>query len=74
MNYTKGNWKQDEFEVTNYSIPIKRIYISSESGEFAGRTLADIGFWRDFPKNMVRANANLIAAAPNMYEALKGII
>ena len=72
MNYTKGEWKQEEFEMQpSFGEPIKHIFISSNSGEYSNRTLVDVGFWRDFPEDMVKANAHLISAAPMMYEALK---
>lgn len=72
MNYTKGEWKETEFtQSEGYAGTIRHIYISPVGGKFKDRTVADIGFWRDFPEEEVHANAHLIAAAPEMYEALK---
>lgn len=66
--FTKGKWKEQEFMVGDgLGGQIKHIYIYSNEGEYTNRTLADIGFWRDFPEEMVYANAHLIAAAPEMY-------
>ena len=71
--YTKGEWKLREVE-GNYNVAGERIrhdLIVATEGKYAERTLADVGYWLDFDKKEVNANANLIAAAPDMYEALK---
>lgn len=62
---TLGKWVQGEFTVQTYGEPIKHIYVSSDSGVHEDRTIADIGFWRDYDENEPRANANLIVTAVN---------
>ncbi len=60
MNYTKGEWKvAGAFGTT----------IVSETGEFIATTTSIFAEPRERPKD--EANAHLIAAAPEMYEALR---
>ena len=62
MNYTKGEWSVDpEIEQDGYFI---RCLDENEDGE-------SVAFVYPFGKNP-KANAHLIVAAPDMYEALKG--
>lgn len=65
MNYTKGEWKVGERQGAKISI-----YITERDethGEDIDYELAQVS-QRD---NEQKANANLIAAAPDMYEYLK---
>ena len=57
MNYTKGEWKSDQFR-----------QVVSES-----KVICFIGLRGHIEDDEDASNANLIAAAPDMYEALKAI-
>ena len=64
MNYSKGKWKVIGSFIT---APIK----DDESKEEYEIEICKLTQYRDDIEN--KANANLIAAAPDMYEALKEI-
>ena len=64
MNYSKGKWKVIGSFIT---APIK----DDESKEEYEIEICRLTQYRDDIEN--KANANLIAAAPDMYEALKDI-
>ena len=62
--HTKGPWRQTDLDIEDYSIPIK-----SATNDYVA-TAHDL--WeRD---EEVKANARLIAAAPELLEALDGAI
>jgi len=65
MNYTKGEWKRGSLEDEPFARSCLSIYQED------GRRIAEVsreGFMR---MEEAEANANLIVAAPDMYEALK---
>jgi hypothetical protein len=64
MIYTKGEW-----EVKEDNLGCKEIFVENYSGLF---TLEKLGFTHGLSdEDEDLGNARLIAAAPNMYEALK---
>ncbi len=71
MNYTKGEWQIQPVTVRDQwdDGEIKHYYITGTINGKSDRTIADVGEWRD--RNNALEDAHLIAAAPNMYEALK---
>ena len=70
MNYTKGEWKVREYdEGTRPFIDGFSLAVQSPKLVVA---LCDKDSWDN--KKQRLANANLIAAAPDMYEALKELI
>ncbi len=62
MEYTKGEWKASEQEQDFYG---KDYYAVRSIHDGRIQRVADV--W-------IEANAHLIAAAPDMYEALKSIV
>lgn len=84
MNYTKGDWKVDAQDLTIRSNDFKN---GTQMGDYRGVIIADLkpalGCDTDLNGNAVLpcsrdhaypqtlANANLIAAAPDLVEALK---
>lgn len=75
MNYTKGEWEISEVTVSDgYSGAIKHAYIFPKDGIWKGRTVADVGYWRDFSEAEVKANAHLIAASPRMADLLQRLV
>lgn len=70
MNYTPGPWETREIAGNGANIPA-RMEIVAPEGEGAKKLIANIyGF--SLPTG--RANARLIAAAPELYEALREIL
>jgi hypothetical protein len=64
--YTKGEW-------ITYELPDKSIAIKQKS--LADRGFSDrIAELHEYDYQTKRANANLISAAPNMYEALNEVL
>ena len=67
MEYTKGNWKRGSLDDEPFARSCLSIYQED------GRRIAEVsreGFMRI---EEAEANAHLIAAAPDMYEALKAL-
>lgn len=75
MKHTPGPWKVDIWDYSLARPPRKEIVIQSEQFRLA---VVDCDFVGDNPYtiaiNEAEANATLIAAAPEMLEALKRII
>ena len=68
MEYTKRNWKaEDRTTRSELGYKVESIMISAN-----GRTVAEVGCWRD--RENPEADARLIASAPDLYEALKALI
>ena len=72
MEYTKGKWEILPVQYVNEDIGHFYITGTPVSGWGHNRTIADVGCWKDRPNPL--ADAHLIAAAPNLYEALNDII
>lgn len=76
MNYTKGKWENAGYSPYTYT------GINIISGNDALDPKIDIAIVAEYPKaensmeqkSNGQGNANLIAAAPDMYEALKAMI
>ncbi len=66
MNYTKGEWK-----VTQW-IEKHGFNVFSETGGFVASVPMNVGLEHTMIE--AGANAHLIAAAPDMYEALKALV
>jgi hypothetical protein len=62
MSYTKGPWEVDEPH---------QIWAKS-AGEYVAITKVEQ--WETIPREQAEANARLIAAAPDLLEALKNVI
>ncbi len=71
MNYTKGKWKVTCSSPNNPKARDKFYSIISICGA-SEIELAKLSPFRNFPET--EANANLIAAAPAIYEALKALV
>ena len=71
MNYTKGEWK---VEYPNWTM-IAVLTMDEEVGYETYKYIAEVNPCEDgrFLDGEETANAHLIAAAPDMYEALKGL-
>ena len=65
MNYTKGEWKR-------IYVPEAHLVTIAAVGLDSNHAIATINK-KSFPDEW-KANAQLIASAPDMYEALKGIV
>jgi len=66
MNYTDGEWTPYQLRSNNVSICVKT------EGDLVAVEIASLNTLLGY--DVVIANANLIAAAPDMYEALKGLM
>lgn len=64
MSHTPGPWKADCFLVTAPNVPF---------GQYGGREICHTGGGRG-PSEECEANAHLIAAAPALLAALKGVV
>lgn len=86
LNYTKGEWEFNRFDLT---IRVKEWQKSQTMGDYRGCIIADLkpAIGADEEKDIelskqvhaegwtqTEANAHLIAAAPDMYEALNNLI
>ncbi len=86
MEHTKGEWKFEKSDLTIRSNDFKN---GSQMGDYKGVIVADLkpALGCDYSDNVdlertgrtwavpqTLANANLIAAAPDMYEALKFLV
>jgi hypothetical protein len=70
MNYTKDKWiVSSEMTYRSYGEEMKAFYILGEINGQSDRTIAEVGCWKD--RSNALDDAHLIAAAPDMYEALK---
>lgn len=70
MNYTKGEWRLEHLLAGQYPV-----YIYDENGmAIAEATNRLDGINNEKAKEEMIANARLIAAAPDMYEALKAVL
>lgn len=72
MKHTPGPWTITEFTNTSTGLDISHIESSkgwANSGMAGKRTVAEIGHWKDRPNP--EHDAKLIAAAPELLEALK---
>ena len=72
MNYTKGKWRV--YPTNHFHDNAHSLKIALGAGEQSIALIDSVGtpFFKDGWDEMV-ANANLIAAAPDMYEALRDI-
>ena len=70
MNHTPGPWETREIAGNGANIPA-RMEIVAPEGEGAKKLIANI---YGFSLPMGRANARLIAAAPELYEALVDLL
>ncbi len=69
-NFTKGEWVIDKSYVTMISIAVDNVFIAdvdSDTMHLENECFAD-------PTTEQLANAHLIAAAPDMYEALEQMV
>ena len=69
MNYTKGNWKAEQQK--NLASGKYEYVVKIPVNDVTDRVVATTPYARTF--NDHEANAHLISAAPDMYEALKEI-
>jgi len=65
-NYTKGEWKASHPQDNHTA------FITDSN--FQQKVLMSVQWGSDIPEIEQRANAHLIASAPDLYEALKGIL
>jgi len=70
LKYTKGAWELNDVNVQEVGGECRHIFIiGGKDSPMRGRTIADVGCWKD--RINPEADARLIAAAPDLYEALK---
>jgi hypothetical protein len=75
MMYTKGEWRVKEFTQCHHGEhDIGIIAISRISGLQVCGLERDYSYPISMPKEQVLANAHLISAAPDMYEAAKKVM
>lgn len=84
MGYTQGEWKSRYNESGGYDCMTDSfdIYVIGANGKYDKRVIADLdlAYYSQkaceplLDKSEAQANAHLIAAAPDMYEALKAIL
>lgn len=61
MEYTKGEWKAEQYRVRAFKDKLReRWYVVASDGTVIA-------------ENLTEANAQLIASAPNLYEALRAV-
>lgn len=72
MNYTKGEWKVEQGNGLELQEGLTHLFQirAGETKEIIADIITD-GNWQETDDN---ANANLISAAPDMYEALKDLL
>lgn len=70
MNHTKGSWFLKEITGNDIQIRVKRTDPGKEMYDYVLCTLGGWGTTADAN----RANASLIAASPELYEALKSLV
>ncbi len=68
MNYTEGEWGILPVGIREWDDEIQHYLITGTIGERSGRTIADVGCWKDRTNGLW--DAYLISASPDMYEAL----
>ena len=73
MKHTPGPWTTETFVKTGIEVTIVHATKGwAKSGMANRRTVAEVGHWKDRPNP--EADAYLIAAAPELLEALEGLL
>jgi hypothetical protein len=73
MSYTPGPWEVgDLVTLEGYDNTIPHHLVVGWIGGESGRTIADVGEWKDRPN--AREDARLIAAAPDLLDALNDVL